>query len=155
MARKEQPDASRLAPTAGSGLSEFITTERGPGVAPIDGLVAQIVAGVHVERKTAEQAVGIIFGFLAKEAPGDVVERYFNALPGARALALLPGDDGAGLLGRVNGVMGTTNRLMDLGLSSWQVQAVTREVIQFSRRNVSPDILVRIVGAVPGLSQLA
>jgi hypothetical protein len=49
--------------------------------------------------------------------------------------------------------MGAGTKLMAAGLSMGQVQAVTKEVIAYSREKAGEDTVGEIVGAIPGLSQ--
>jgi hypothetical protein len=49
--------------------------------------------------------------------------------------------------------MGVGSRLMGLGLDMGQIQAITREVIAYSREQAGEEAVGEVVGAIPGLSQ--
>jgi hypothetical protein len=119
----------------------------------MDELIGRLVAKVGVDRTAAETAVGIILQFLAKEAPPDKVQALIDQLPGADAAMLKaePYSSSGGMFG--GGVMAVGSRLMAAGLSMGQVQAVTREIIGYSREKLGEDAVGEIVGAIPGLGQ--
>ena len=120
----------------------------------MDELVARLVANVGVDKAVAEKAVGIILDFLVKEGPPDKVQAVVDKLPGAQALiqAQQASDAGGGMFA-MGGLMGAGTKLMAAGLSMGQVQAVTKEVIAYSREKAGEDAIGEIVGAIPGLSQ--
>jgi hypothetical protein len=118
----------------------------------MDELVGRLVANVGVDRTVAEKSVGIILDFLVKEGPADKVQPLMDQLPGAAALQQEAASQGGGMFG-MGGIMGAGTRLMGLGLSMGQVQAVTREVIAYSREKAGEDTVGEIVAAIPGLSQ--
>ena len=120
----------------------------------MDELIARLVANVGVDQATAEKAVGIILDFLVKEGPPDKVQAVVDKLPGAQALiqAQQASDAGGGMFA-MGGLMGAGTKLMAAGLSMGQVQAVTKEVIVYSREKAGEDAIGEIVVAIPGLSQ--
>jgi hypothetical protein len=120
----------------------------------MDELIARLVANVGVDKAVAEKAVGIILDFLVKEGPSDKVQAVVDKLPGAQALiqAQQVSDAGGGMFG-MGGLMGAGTKLMAAGLSMGQVQAVTKEVIAYSREKAGEDAVGEVVGAIPGLSQ--
>jgi hypothetical protein len=124
----------------------------GLGEASMDELVGRLVANVGVDRPVAEKAVGIILDFLVKEGPADKVQPLIARLPGADALlqSSAASDEGGMFTG---GIMGAGTRMMAAGLTMSQVQAVTREVIAYTREKAGEDAVGEIVGAVPGLAQ--
>lgn len=119
----------------------------------MEELVGRLVANVGVDRTVAEKSIGIILDFLVKEAPADKVQPLMDQLPGAQALQQAAASQGGGGMFSMGGIMGAGTRLMGLGLSMGQVQAVTREVIAYSREKAGEDAVGEIVDAVPGLSQ--
>ena len=75
-------------------------------------------------------------------------------LPGSEALLQAARDeDNAGLFGGMGGIMGVGARLMGAGLDMGQIQAVTRELMAYSRERGVGDTLGEIAGAIPGLGQ--
>jgi len=117
----------------------------------MDELIGRLVANIGIDRVTAEKAVGIIIAFLIKEGPSDQVQALTERLPGGEALLASAAKDSEGL--GIGGIMGVGTRLMAAGLSMGQVQAVTKEVIAFSREKAGDDVVGEIVGAIPGLGQ--
>jgi hypothetical protein len=119
----------------------------------MDELVARLVANVGVDRDTAEKAVVIILDFLRKEGPADKVQTLLDKLPGAEALLQAHPSEGGGGMFSMGGIMAAGTKLMGIGLSMGQVQAVTKEVITYAREKAGEDAIGEIVGAIPGLSQ--
>jgi len=117
----------------------------------MDELIARLVANVGVDQTAAEKSVGIILDFLVKEGPPDKVQTVIDKLPGAKALIQAQQASDAG--GGMGGLMGAGTKLMAAGLNMGQVQAVTKEVIAYSREKAGEDAVGEIVGAIPGLSQ--
>jgi hypothetical protein len=118
----------------------------------MDELVQRLVTTVGVDSAAAEKSVGIILQFLLKEGPADKVQALLDQLPGSKA-AVQAADAGGGGIFAMGGVMGAGTRLMGLGLSMGQVQAVTREVIGYARDKIGEDAVGEMVGAIPGLGQ--
>ena len=115
-------------------------------------LIGRLVANVGIDQATAEKAVGIILQFLVKEGPAERVQTLLAELPGADTLIQsAPPDDGGGMFG--GGVLAAGTRMMAIGLSMGQVQAVTRETIAYAREKAGEDAVGEIVGAIPGLGQ--
>ena len=118
----------------------------------MDELIGRLVANIGIDQATAQKAVGIILQFLLKEGPAEKVQGLLAKLPGAQeAIAAVPPDEGAGMFG--GGVLAAGTRMMSVGLSMGQVQAVTRETIGFAREKAGEDTIGEIVGAIPGLGQ--
>jgi hypothetical protein len=114
-------------------------------------LIDRLVANVGIDKPTAEKAVGIILGFLKKEAPPDRVQALIDSLPGAAAL--VEAQQGGGGMFDMGGVMGVGTKLMGAGLSMSQVQSVTKEIIAYTREKAGDEAIGEIVAAIPGLSQ--
>ena len=118
----------------------------------MDELIGRLVANVGIDRATAEKAVAIIVAFLIKEGPTEQVRALTERLPGGEAFLSGSGEMDSEGLG-IGGIMGVGTKLMAAGLSMGQVQAVTQEVIAFSREKAGEDVVGEIVAAIPGLSQ--
>ncbi len=120
----------------------------------MDELIARLVDHVGIDKVTAEKSIGIILDFLVKEGPADKVQPLIDKLPGAQALieAQQASDTGGGMFA-MGGLMAAGTKLMGAGLSMGQVQAVTKEVIAFTREKAGEDAIGEVVGAIPGLSQ--
>ena len=123
------------------------------GEGQMDELIGRLVANVGVDKAAATTAVGIILQFLAKEGPADKVQQLIDKLPGAAAAIQSAPEDSSsgGMFG--GGVMAAGTRMMAAGLSMGQVQAVTRETINYAREKLGEDAVGEIVGAIPGLGQ--
>jgi hypothetical protein len=118
----------------------------------MDELIGRSVTNIGIDQAAAQKAVGIILQFLLKEGPAEKVQGLLAKLPGAQeAIAAVPPDEGAGMFG--GGVLAAGTRMMSVGLSMGQVQAVTRETIAFAREKAGEDTIGEIVGAIPGLGQ--
>jgi hypothetical protein len=120
----------------------------------MDELIARLVDHVGIDKVTAEKSVGIILDFLVKEGPADKVQPLIDKLPGAQALieAQQASDTGGGMFA-MGGLMAAGTKLMGAGLSMGQVQAVTKEVIAYTREKAGEDAIGEVVGAIPGLNQ--
>ena len=120
----------------------------------MDELIARLVDHVGIDKVTAEKSVGIILDFLVKEGPADKVQPLIDKLPGAQALieAQQASDTGGGMFA-MGGLMAAGTKLMGAGLSMGQVQAVTKEVIAYTREKAGEDAIGEVGGAIPGLSQ--
>lgn len=117
-------------------------------------LVDRVVASTGLDRAVAEKATGIILDFLSKEGPADKVSALIARLPGGEALLQTArADDSGEALGGMGGIMGVGTRLMGAGLDISQIQALTKELMAFSREHGAGDILADIAAAIPGLSQ--
>ena len=113
-------------------------------------LLDRLVANVGIDRGVAEKAVGIILAFLLKEGPSDKVQALINQMPGAEtAMQAAASEGGIGM----GGIMGVGTKLMAAGLGMDQMQAVTREIMAYSREKVGEDAVGEIVGSIPGLGQ--
>ncbi|WP_342359060.1 DUF2267 domain-containing protein [Terrarubrum flagellatum] len=125
----------------------------------MDELVSRLATAAGIDADTATKAIGIILGFLRKEAPGEAVESMISQTPGAEAAIADAGGGGGGLMGALGGLMGgggvmaLGGQLMGAGLSMDQMQTVGRELFAFGREKAGEDKMGEIIGQVPGLSQ--
>src|SRR4051794_5968856 len=117
----------------------------------MDELIGRIVARAGIDRATAEKAVNIIITFLIKEGPTEQVRSLMARMPGGEAFLASHAQDETGGGFGMGGIMGVGSKLMTAGLSMPQVQAVTQEVIAFSRETAGEDVVGEIVGSIPGL----
>ena len=135
----------------------------------MEELVTRISTAAHIDPALAQKAVGIILGFLNKEAP-EHVSGVINAIPGAaEAVASAQATDGqsgnGGLMGSLmgmvggaiggsgGGLMGLASQLTGAGLGMGQMQTVGKELFAVVREKAGDEAVGRIAGAVPGLSQ--
>ncbi|MET0220380.1 MAG: DUF2267 domain-containing protein [Tardiphaga sp.] len=119
----------------------------------MDELIKALTAKVGIDDAVAEQAIGIILGFLRKEAPAAPVNALIEQIPGAEAAMAAYGGGGFNLLG--GGLMALGSKLMGLGLSMSDIQSVARELFKFGREKIGADAMDQIISGTPGLSQFA
>lgn len=124
-------------------------------------ILQKIAADNGLDVATTEKAVGMILGFLKKEADPAAVSSMMAALPGAEELATAQGGEssGGGLMGSVmgmmggGGVMGLGAQLMGAGLGMGQISGVSKQLFDIAKEKAGEDVMGQIVGSVPGLSQ--
>ena len=124
-------------------------------------LVNRVAENVGIDPATAEKALGMMLGFLQREAPDGPVARMIEAIPGASELVAQYNDDGSGggLLGGLmnaiggGGVMALGQQLMSEGLGMGEITALARETIAIAREYAGNEVVDEVVGSVPGLSQ--
>jgi len=127
----------------------------------MEDLVSRIAANVGIEPALAERAVGMILGFLQREADDGAVARMIENIPGgAELVARFNGEaGGGGLLGSVMGAMGgggvmaLGQQLMGEGLGMSEINGVAKETIAYAREHAGEDVVDQVVNSVPGLSQ--
>lgn len=127
----------------------------------MEELIARITAAVGIEEATANQAVGMILGFLKSEGPSDQVSAMMEALPGADSMIanVAEGGGAGGLMGMAagmlggGGVMGLGQKLMGLGLGMGEVSGVAKETVAFAKEKAGDDTVDAIINEIPGLSQ--
>ncbi|KSV73887.1 hypothetical protein N185_19330 [Sinorhizobium sp. GW3] len=124
-------------------------------------LVTRVAENVGIEPATAEKAVGMILGFLQREAADGPVAQMIEAIPGASELiAQYNGEGtGGGLLGGLmsaiggGGVMALGQQLMSQGLGMGEITGLAKETIAFAKEKAGADVVDEVVASVPGLSQ--
>ncbi|MBB4184943.1 hypothetical protein [Sinorhizobium terangae] len=125
-------------------------------------LVTRVAENVGIESATAEKAVGMILGFLQREAAEGPVARMIEAIPGAPELVAQyngEGSNGGGLLGGLmsaiggGGVMALGQQLMSQGLGMGEITSLAKETIAFAKEKAGDEVVDEVVASVPGLSQ--
>ncbi|MGX5665386.1 hypothetical protein G6N76_07855 [Rhizobium daejeonense] len=124
-------------------------------------LVTRIADKVGIEPETAEKAVGMMLGFLQREAADGPVAKMIEAIPGAMDLvAKYNGEgEGKGLLGGLmsaiggGGIMGLGQQLMAQGLGMGEITTLAKETIVVAREYAGDEAVDEVVASVPGLSQ--
>jgi hypothetical protein len=127
----------------------------------MEQLINRIVEKVGLEPALAQQAVGMILGFLQKEGPTEQINALMAAIPGASELISAQGGESGGgmmsglmgMMGGGGGVMALGSQLMSAGLGMGEIQGLSKEVFAFAREKIGEDEMGAVVGAIPGLSQ--
>lgn len=118
----------------------------------LNDLIAHISKTVGIDAGVAQQAVGLMLGFLKKEGDDSAVSNMFAQVAGADALADEHiGELGGGFMG--GGVMGLGQKLMGLGLGMGEISGVAKETIAYAKEKSDPATVDAVVASIPGLSQ--
>ncbi|KQV32527.1 hypothetical protein ASC97_02845 [Rhizobium sp. Root1203] len=127
-------------------------------------MVDQIAARVGIPADVAEKAVGMMLGFLQREAADGPVAKMIEAIPGASELVAQYNGEGqsggGGLLGSImgalgagGGVMALGQQLMSEGLGMGEITTLAKETIAIAEQHAGKDVVDEVVASVPGLSQ--
>jgi hypothetical protein len=123
-------------------------------------LVTRVAEKVGIETDVAEKAIGMMLGFLQREADDGAVARMIEAIPGAPELVARFNGEGksGGLLSSFmssigGGIMGLGQQLMSLGLGMGEITSLARETLAVAREHAGNETVDEVVGSVPGLSQ--
>ncbi len=124
-------------------------------------LVNRVADNVGIAPDTAEKAVGMMLGFLQREADEAAVAKMITAIPGAPELVAKfngEGAGGGGLLGSLmssfgGGVMALGQQLMSIGLGMGEITSLAKETIKVAREHAGDETVDTVVSSVPGLSQ--
>ena len=125
-------------------------------------LVTRVADAVGIDAALAEKAIGMMLGFLQREAADGPVARMIEAIPGASELVAQyngEGTGGGGLLGGLmnaiggGGVMALGQQLMSQGLGMGEITGLAKETLAIAREYAGSDVVDEVVGSVPGLSQ--
>jgi hypothetical protein len=126
-------------------------------------LVTRVSDNVGIEPDKAEKAIGMMLGFLQREAADGPVARMIEAVPGATDLVARFNGEGAssggGLLGKVlgavggGGVMALGQQLMSQGLSMGEITGLAKETLAYAREHAGDETVDAVIDSVPGLRQ--
>lgn len=126
-------------------------------------VVDQIAAKAGIDPALAEKAVGMILGFLQREAADGPIARMIEAIPGASELVAQYNGEGAGggggLLGGLmsaiggGGIMGLGQQLMSQGIGMSEITTLAKETIAVARQHAGDETVDQVIASVPGLSQ--
>ncbi|MFG1461802.1 DUF2267 domain-containing protein [Xanthobacter sp. DSM 24535] len=126
----------------------------------MDELTARLMDKVGVSEQVARSAVLAVLAFLSREAPPAAIADLVTAIPDLKGELLMPPAEDAfpaatGHFGGMARLMRVADQMMESGMTMSQVQDATREVVAFAREKAGPELVDRIVAAVPGLRQVA
>ena len=119
-------------------------------------IVNQIAAATGLEPDVAEKAMGMMLGFLEKEADDNAVQTMIAAIPGAAELiSEYEGDGGGGFLSGLmgGGIMGLGQKLMGLGMGMGEITALAKQTIAVAKQCAGEEVVDKVVASVPGLGQ--
>jgi hypothetical protein len=126
-------------------------------------MVDQIAARVGIPADVAEKAVGMMLGFLQREAADGPVAKMIEAIPGASELVAQYNGEGqsggGGILGSImgalggGGVMALGQQLMSEGLGMGEITTLAKETIAIAEQHAGKEVVDEVVASVPGLSQ--
>ena len=127
-------------------------------------VVDQIAAKAGISPDIAERAVGMMLGFLQREAPDGPVAQMIGSIPGASDLvAQYNGAETAssgGLFGSLmsavgagGGIMQLGQELMTHGLGMGEISSLAQETIAVARQYAGDKVVDEVVGSIPGLGQ--
>lgn len=125
----------------------------------MNDLVNRVAENVGIDAATAEKAIGMMLGFLQREAADGPVAQMIEAIPGASDLvAKYNGEGTGGMLGGLmsamgGGVMALGQQLMSQGLGMGEITALAKETIAVAREYAGDEVVDEVVDSVPGLSQ--
>lgn len=110
----------------------------------MEELIARITAATGIDADLAQQAVGLMLGFLKQEGPDGAAGELVAAISGADGILAEPSG---------GGVMGLGGQLMGMGLGMGEITSVAQETIGFAKEQLGEDKVDEVVNAIPGLSQ--
>ncbi|MDO9417233.1 hypothetical protein [Pararhizobium sp.] len=125
-------------------------------------LITRVADNVGIDPATAEKAIGMMLGFLQREAAGGPVARMIEAIPGASEMVAKfngEGSGGGGLLGGLmaavggGGVMALGQQLMSQGLGMGEITSLAKETIAYAKEHAGEETVDEVVASVPGLGQ--
>jgi hypothetical protein len=126
-------------------------------------IVTEIANRVGIAPDLAEKALGMMLGFLQREAADGPVAEMIEKIPGATELvAQFNGEGssgGGGLLGGLmsalggGGIMGLGQQLMSEGLGMSEITSLAKETIAIAKQHAGEEVVDQVVASVPGLSQ--
>ena len=128
----------------------------------MNDLVTRVADAVGIDAALAEKAIGMMLGFLQREAADGPVAKMIEAIPGASDLVAKyngEGTGGGGLLGSLmsaiggGGIMGLGQQLMSQGLGMGEITSLAKETIAFAKEKAGDEVVDEVVASVPGLSQ--
>lgn len=127
-------------------------------------IVTQVADRVGIAPDQAEKALGMMLGFLQREADDAPVAKMIESIPGAPELVARfnsEGQGGGGLLGGLmsaiggGGIMGLGQQLMSQGLGMGEISALAKATISIAREHAGDETVDQVIASVPGLSQFA
>jgi hypothetical protein len=133
----------------------------------MDELIAKLMAAAGIGEDAAKKAVGLILGFIEKEAPQLHLDKVVAAFPSIGELISAQAsaaDASGGFMGKLGGMLGgaggdlmtVIGRLTnEAGLSPGQIETVGKEIVAFLRSKLGDDTVAKMMAAIPALSKFA
>ena len=125
--------------------------------------IQQAMGALGTSQATTSAATGGLLGYLQKNGPTPEVEQLLDALPGARSLLASEKPSGGGLMGTLGsaasalgvksgGAAGLIGALQMAGLGADHAPRFVALFLEYAKAKAGPDLVNRILGAVPGLT---
>lgn len=123
----------------------------------MEEFVSRIATNVGVDPALADKAVGMMLGFLQREAADGPAARMIEAIPGASELVAKHDGEAAegGSVLAGGGVVGFGQQLMNEGLSLGNIAGLANETIAFAKEHAGDELVDEVLNSVPGLPQFA
>ena len=123
-------------------------------------LIDRITTETGLSPEKAERGLGIMLGLLKTQGNQAKVAELLAKLPGADALAMKFGGDGAsrgGLLGMLGGgLMGgplaAVAKLTSAGLTMDQIKQLGATTLDYAKEKAGESLVKEAAGSIPGLS---
>jgi hypothetical protein len=112
----------------------------------MDDVIAEIATRTGLDASVVRKAVGIIVGFLSREAPAEKAQPLLAKLPGAQQLADANGTISGGLFGIFTALSGA-------GLGMGEIQTIAREFIKVAKAKAGDKEVDALLATIPGISQ--
>ena len=128
----------------------------------MEELIQRIVNATGLDPQVAQQAVGIILGFIKKHAPDGPMGELLNSIPGGDEAIADNSGGGGGLMGALGGMLGggaggmmaVAGQLQSKGLDMSQMKSVGQEIFKFGEEQIGSDKIKEIAANIPGLSSM-
>ena len=136
----------------------------------MDALITRIVAKVGIPEPLAQQAVGMILGYVQRSGDDGAVAKMITQMPGASEMVAkfggaeteAPAEGGGGLMGSImgavssltggdksGGMMAIGQQLMSEGMEMGQVKETATEIFAYAEETVDPETVQKVKNSIP------
>ena len=138
----------------------------------MEALVTRIVSKVGIPEPLAQQAVGMILGYVQRSGDDGAVAKMITSMPGAAEMVAkfggaeteAPAEGGGGFMGKVmgavssltggdksGGMMAIGQQLMSEGMEMGQVKSTAQEIFAYAEETVDPETVEQVKKSIPGI----